>query len=211
MKFASSSSRFSIVITFFVLIFSHCLYSQAQDWIDLDTVKARKFDMGKMWTFEYPPINYFEEEYGFTPDESWFKHVQLATLKFADYCSASFVSADGLIMTNHHCARESVTEVSMEGEDLNKDGFIAWDLPDEKPVPNLFVEQCIRIDHPYLRSLIGGEQECDGVPGRGPDWRRELAPIGQCQWQSLPATHRAYQNRRPALDLSIVHDVPAVR
>jgi hypothetical protein len=122
------------------------LYSQAQDWIDLDTVKAEKFDMGKMWTFEYPPINYFEEEYGFTPDESWFKHVQLAALKFADYCSASFVSEDGLIMTNHHCARESVTEVSGEGEDIHKNGFIAWKLTDERPVPNLFVEQCIGIE-----------------------------------------------------------------
>ncbi len=146
MKFASSSSRFSIAITFFILIFSHCLCSQAQDWIDLDTVKAGKFDMGKMWTFEYPPINYFEEEYGFTPDESWFKHVQLAALKFADYCSASFVSEDGLIMTNHHCARESVSEVSGEGEDIHKNGFIAWELTDERPVPNLFVEQCIGIE-----------------------------------------------------------------
>ena len=47
-------------------------------------------------------------------------------------------------MTNHHCARESVTEVSTEGEDIHKDGFIAWDLDDEIPVPNLFVEQSIK-------------------------------------------------------------------
>ena len=33
--------------------------------------------MGKMWTFEYPPINYFEEEYGFTPDETWFSMFNL--------------------------------------------------------------------------------------------------------------------------------------
>jgi len=102
--------------------------------------------MGKMWTFEYPPTKYFEEEYRFTPDEEWFKHVQLSTLKFADYCSASFVSEDGLIMSNHHCARESVTDVSKDGEDLHKDGFIAWDLEDEIPVPNLYVEQCVKIE-----------------------------------------------------------------
>jgi hypothetical protein len=146
MKFISSSYRFSILISFFVILFNQELFSQTSQWLDLDTVKAGKFDMGKMWTFEYPPIKYFEEEYGFTPDEKWFKHVQLSTLKFADYCSASFVSEDGLIMSNHHCARESVTEVQKEGEDLHKDGFIAWDLSDERPVPNLYVEQCVKIE-----------------------------------------------------------------
>jgi len=147
MKSTSVSSHYSIVITFFLLLFTQSFsFSQVSEWLDLDTVKAGKFDMGKMWTFEYPPTKYFEEEYGFAPDEEWFKHVQLATLKFADYCSASFVSGDGLIMTNHHCARESVTEVAKEGEDIHKDGFIAWDMEDEIPVPNLYVEQCVKIE-----------------------------------------------------------------
>ena len=147
MKFSFTLFRLSTSLTFFLLIFFQSnSFSQSADWLDLDTVKAGKFDMGKMWTFEYPPTEYFKETYGFTPDDEWYKHVQLATLKFADYCSASFVSADGLIMTNHHCARESVTEISEEGEELNEDGFIAWDLEDEIPVPNLFVEQCISIE-----------------------------------------------------------------
>jgi hypothetical protein len=146
MNFTSASSWFLINIIFFVFFFSQFSYSQTTAGLNLDTVKAGKFDMGKMWTFEYPPIKYFEEEYGFTPDEKWFNHVQLSTLKFADYCSASFVSEDGLVMSNHHCARESVTEVQKEGEDLHKDGFIAWDLSDERPVPNLYVEQCVGIE-----------------------------------------------------------------
>ncbi|HEY6436626.1 MAG TPA: S46 family peptidase, partial [Ignavibacteriaceae bacterium] len=147
MKFSADLFRLSSLLTFFLLIFYlPNSFSQSADWLDLDTVKAGKFDMGKMWTFEYPPTEYFKETYGFSPDEEWFKHIQLATLKFADYCSASFVSADGLIMTNHHCARESITEVSNEEEDFHKDGFIAWDLEDELPVPNLFVDQCIKIE-----------------------------------------------------------------
>ncbi len=147
MKFSSVLFKLSLTITFFLLIFYQSnSFSQSADWLDLDTVKAGKFDMGKMWTFEYPPTEYFKETYGFTPDEEWFKHVQLSTLKFADYCSASFVSEDGLLMSNHHCARESVTEVQKEGEDLHKDGFIAWDISDERPVPNLYVEQCVKIE-----------------------------------------------------------------
>ena len=115
----------------------------SSSWLDLDTVKAGKFDTGKMWTFEYPPVDYFEKEYGFTPDKDWFDHVRMAALKFATYCSASFVSEDGLIMTNHHCARQNVTKVTRDGEDLHKNGFISYTLDDERPVPDLFVEQTV--------------------------------------------------------------------
>ncbi|TDJ55694.1 MAG: S46 family peptidase [Ignavibacteria bacterium] len=117
----------------------------SSSWFDLDTVKAGKFDTGKMWTFEYPPIDYFEKEYRFTPDEDWFDHVRMAALKFATYCSASFVSEDGLVMTNHHCARRSVTLVTLEGEDLHENGFISYILEDERLVPGLFVDQLVYI------------------------------------------------------------------
>lgn len=147
MKIYSFLVRISSLIILLALIICQTKsFSQTPDWIDLDTVKAGKFDTGKMWTFEDPPTEYFEEEYNFTPDKEWFRHVQLATLKFADYCSASFVSADGLIMTNHHCARESVSEIISEGEEFHKDGFVAWEISEERPVPDLSVEQCIGIE-----------------------------------------------------------------
>ncbi|HVO75387.1 MAG TPA: S46 family peptidase, partial [Ignavibacteriaceae bacterium] len=121
-------------------------YSSLNDkWLDLDTIKAGKFDMGKMWTFEYPPINYFSEAYHFTPSQDWFDHARMSALRFADYCSASFVSGDGLIMTNDHCARESVVEVQKEGEDLSKNGFFAETMAEERPVPGLFVDQLVSI------------------------------------------------------------------
>jgi hypothetical protein len=111
--------------------------------MNLDTVKAGKFDNGKMWTFEYPPMDYFSEAYNFEPDEAWFEHVRMSALRFANYCSASFVSADGLVMTNHHCARQSITQITQEGEDLNTTGFIAQTLQDERPVPGLYVDQLV--------------------------------------------------------------------
>lgn len=115
------------------------------EWMNLDTVKAGPFDTGKMWTFEYPPIDYFEKEYGFRPSEEWFDHVRMSALRFANYCSASFVSEDGLVMTNHHCARQSVTQVTREGEDLHANGFIAATLEEERPVPGLYVDQLVLI------------------------------------------------------------------
>ncbi|HSD62641.1 MAG TPA: S46 family peptidase [Ignavibacteriaceae bacterium] len=119
--------------------------SNEYSWLDLDTVKAGKFDMGKMWTFEYPPLDYFQQEYNFKPTQEWLDHIRKSALRFANYCSASFVSADGLVMTNDHCGRESVVEVTKEGEDLMKDGFFASTLADERKVPGLYVDQLVLI------------------------------------------------------------------
>ena len=135
-----------LVVYIFTFTTSNISAQTSTEWFNPDTVKAGRFDTGKMWTFEDPPTKYFKEEYNFTPDEKWYEHVRLSTLKFATYCTASFISEDGLIMTNHHCARESVTEISGLDEDLHKNGFIAEDQEDEKPVPGLFVDQCIKIE-----------------------------------------------------------------
>ncbi len=115
------------------------------NWLNLDTVKAGKFDTGKMWTFDYPPMDYFQKEYNFKPTEDWLNNVRMSALRFANYCSASFVSADGLVMTNHHCGRESVSKVTKPGEDLFDNGFYAATLADERPVPGLYVDQLVLI------------------------------------------------------------------
>jgi hypothetical protein len=115
------------------------------DWIKLDTVKAGKFDTGKMWTFDFPPKDYFKEEYKFNATDEWLDNVRMSALRFANYCSASFVSEDGLVMTNHHCGRQSITEVSSEMEDLPKNGFFAEKLEDERKVAGLFVDQLVSI------------------------------------------------------------------
>lgn len=100
-------------------------------------VEYGKFDNGKMWTFSYPPVQYFKETYGFTPSEEWLENMRMSALRFSTYCTASFVSEDGLVMTNHHCGRQSVTEVTKDGEDLPKDGFYAATLEEERKVPGL--------------------------------------------------------------------------
>ena len=137
------SRQFFFGLLLLAFTFSLKVSAQTADWVNLDTVKAGKFDTGKMWTFEYPPLKYFKSAYNFQPDEAWFQHVRMSALRFANYCSASFVSADGLVMTNHHCARQSLTEVAKEGEDLHESGFIAPTLQDERPVPGLYVDQMV--------------------------------------------------------------------
>ncbi len=98
----------------------------------LEDVEAGRFINGKMWTFEYAPLEYFAETYGFQPDQEWFEKARLGALRIQG-CSASFVSPHGLVLTNHHCARGSVTEVSEPDENLLDNGFYALGLSDERP------------------------------------------------------------------------------
>jgi len=109
-------------------------------------VEYGKFDNGKMWTFSYPPTQYFKETYGFEPSTEWVENMRMSALRFATYCTASFVSENGLVMTNHHCGRQSVTEVTRDGEDLPTDGFYAASLEEERKVPGLFVDQLVAME-----------------------------------------------------------------
>ncbi len=112
--------------------------------VDLDTIRAGRFDQGKMWTFESPPAEYFAEAYGLQADEAWFARARLGALRIPN-CSASFVSPNGLVLTNHHCAREFVSQVSGDSETLLDDGLVARDLADERPVEDFEADQLIRI------------------------------------------------------------------
>ncbi len=112
--------------------------------VDLDTVHAGRFDQGKMWTFEYPPTQYFADTYGFEPDSAWFAHARLGALRI-EGCSASFVSPHGLLLTNHHCAREFATASAEEGEDVLDNGFYAHSLDEERPVEDFHADQLIAI------------------------------------------------------------------
>jgi hypothetical protein len=110
-----------------------------------DPTKSTKYDIGKMWTFESAPVDYFAETYNFRPTTEWLESVRLSALRFGNGCSSSFISEDGLVMTNHHCGRGYVSQINQPGEKLDETGFFASTLEDERPVPGLFVDQLIKI------------------------------------------------------------------
>ncbi|MDT8323728.1 MAG: S46 family peptidase, partial [Bacteroidota bacterium] len=100
---------------------------------------------GTMWTFDRPPTEYFTQTYGFTPEQAWYDDVRMSALRFANHCSASFISAEGLVMTNYHCGIDAVISVTGEDEDLRRDGFYATRLEDERRVAGLYVDQLVEI------------------------------------------------------------------
>lgn len=112
--------------------------------VDPAMARAGRFDQGKMWTFDHPPVDYFSETYGFTPDEEWFRHARLGTLRIPG-CTASFVSPTGLVLTNHHCARSHAVSVALEGEPILDDGFYARSLGEERLVNGMWADQLVDI------------------------------------------------------------------
>jgi hypothetical protein len=78
-----------------------------------------------MWTFDNPPTAAVQQKYGVALDSAWLNHVRESTARLETGCTGSFISGDGLILTNHHCAVDCVAENSKEGGDLVASGFLA--------------------------------------------------------------------------------------
>ncbi len=116
-----------------------------QSYINFDTVKAGPYDTGKMWTFDVPPSDYFAQTYHFNPPKEWFDKARLSAVRIPG-CTASFISEDGLIMSNHHCARGALDKVNKEGEKLAELGFYAATLEDERKSPVTYVDQLVLMD-----------------------------------------------------------------
>jgi hypothetical protein len=99
-----------------------------------------------MWTFNNFPAAKVGQAYGFTPDQAWLDHVRMASVRIAGGCSASLVSAQGLVMTNHHCARSCIENVSgLTHKDYNRDGFLARTTADEARCPGMEMNQLVAI------------------------------------------------------------------
>jgi len=78
-----------------------------------------------MWTFDNPPIKQLQEKYGFTPTKEWLDHVRLSSVRFMDGGSGSFVSPNGLVMTNHHVAIGQLQKISTAKKNYVQTGFYA--------------------------------------------------------------------------------------
>ena len=78
-----------------------------------------------MWTFDNFPAAKMRATYGWAPDQAWLDKVRQAAVRLTGGCSASFVSAEGLILTNHHCVAGCAEQNSTAKNNILKAGFVA--------------------------------------------------------------------------------------
>jgi V8-like Glu-specific endopeptidase len=88
-----------------------------------------------MWTFDAFPAAAVRAKYGWAPDQAWLGKVQASAVRLTGGCSASFVSPEGLVLTNHHCVVRCVQDLSTPQSDLVKAGFIANARGQERKCP----------------------------------------------------------------------------
>lgn len=98
-----------------------------------------------MWPFNRLPKAQLERKYGFKPSDEWVRHLQRSSVRLANGCSASFVSQNGLTLTNHHCAEDCISRLSSATQDYVKKGFHARTAAEEKVCPGLEVHQLAEI------------------------------------------------------------------
>ena len=84
-----------------------------------------------MWLFNNPPLKQLKEKYQFEPTPQWLEHLQKSSVRFNSGGSGSFVSANGLVITNHHVGLDTLQKVSSEKINYVHDGFYAKTQKDE--------------------------------------------------------------------------------
>ena len=112
-----------------------------------------------MWLFNDPPRKLLKERYNFDVTDQWLEHVQKSSVRFNSGGSGSFVSEDGLVMSNHHVGADTLQKVSTKEHDYLKDGFSARTLADEIPAKDLELNVLMNIEDVTARVNAAVKQD----------------------------------------------------
>ena len=138
-----------------------------------------------MWTFDNPPLKQLKDRYGFTPAQQWLDHVRLSSVRFNDGGSGSFVSPNGLAITNHHVAFGQLQKLSNAQKDYVRDGFYARTQAEEL--------KCTDLELNVLMSMENVTARVQGVVKPGMTEKQALdarkGERARIEKESLDSTH----------------------
>ncbi len=109
-----------------------------------------------MWTFDNFPAAKVKAAYGVEITPAWLDHVRGAAVRLSVGCSASVVTAEGLVLTNNHCVADCAQNLSVPGKDYFKTGYLAAKREDEKTCPGMQAEILTAITDVTPRMLAAG-------------------------------------------------------
>jgi V8-like Glu-specific endopeptidase len=169
-------------------------------------VASAQADEG-MWTFDNFPSAAVKAKYGVDVDQAWLDNVRGAAVRLSTGCSASIVSPNGLILTNHHCVRGCAQDLSTAGNDYIANGFQAAKQEDEKLCPGMNAEVLTAIADvtPKVLASTVGKTGVDFVKARDAaiaDIEKtncaQLGPLYHCQVVTLyqGGQYKLYTYRR---------------
>jgi len=138
-----------------------------------------------MWTFDNPPLKQLKDRYGFTPAQQWLYHIRLSSVRFNDGGSGSFVSPNGLAITNHHVAFGQLQKLSNAQKDYVRDGFYARTQAEEL--------KCTDLELDVLMSMENVTARVQGVVKPGMTEKQALdarkGERARIEKESLVSTH----------------------
>ena len=108
------------------------------------TIPVSALDEG-MWTFNNVPKADIKQKYGFDVTDEWLRKVQLASVRFPGG-SGSFVSPNGLVLTNYHIVEDFVGQLSSAEKDYAKEGFVAHSQAEELKAPGLSIDMLMSLE-----------------------------------------------------------------
>jgi hypothetical protein len=128
-----------------------------------------------MWTFDNPPRKQWKERYNFEPSDAWLEQIRLSSVKI-EGSSGSFVSSNGLVMTNQHVASGQLQKLSTPERNLRRDGFLAQTTAEELKCPDL--EVSVLNSYENVTTLVQGAVKAGMSDSAAGDARRaEIARI----------------------------------
>src|ERR1700690_694380 len=137
-----------------------------------------------MWTFDNPPLKQLKDKYNFVPDKAWLDHVRLSSARLNDGGSGSFVSPNGLLLTNHHVARGQLQKNSTAEHNYIENGFYAATGDQEMKSPDLEVNVLMS-----MGSVRAGMQDAlKGAKGPEQEFAARRAEIAKIERESQEKT-----------------------
>ena len=132
----------------------------------------RAFGDEGMWLYTSPPTKQLKEKYNFEPSKQWLDHLQKSSVRFSSGGSGSFVSAEGLVITNHHVGADALQKFSDEQHNYLRDGFYAKTRTDEKKCVDLELNVLMSIED--VTAHVNGAVKPDMTSEKASDARKAV-------------------------------------